>query len=650
MAFNRKILVESRRLREPDGIVSPILRLTALRDPSRVSRSLAITTWILAFLSLMTHGDALTTALTYRWSEPYNLAALAGIAIGLLAIAFLRVRKRVPPVPNHGSADSRQELADALPHVLWGTGADGRCEFLNERYTETFGIPRLTAIGDQSWADPIHPDDRPKMYQAWRAAVDKGSSNYSAHARVRMNDGSYRWMESQGRSVRSAESGKVVRWFGSLIDVQRQVEDRETISRLQFDLQTITDECEKSLSQVDERLNAVFEPREIIWVEYDIKSAQLLSDTLREEGVVDVPAYLATNRSLADETRRAVRAYRASEHASRALGYPDTADMITAGASADGLGNLDVETAVLVALLNRAKATCGIAEFVDIHGERRAVPFSLWITEDGVARASFFDTRDDGQRAERNGAARQQLARANRIACATALSTSLVHEMSQPLTAISLDLATASRLVAMGPGGAEAVGKLMDRLRWNTQRLTEIGTKTRESLRPNRHSQQAVDILALTRRSLDLVLDPLGLKHTAVEISADSDLPLIEADPVALQQVICALILNAFEAVSSLDLPPAVSIAICRPPFATDLRISISDRGPGIREEHLALVFDPFFSTKPDRLGFGLTVCQSVVESFGGTLSMKNRSSGGAVAEFSIPLIDGAALNASPRG
>jgi C4-dicarboxylate-specific signal transduction histidine kinase len=80
------------------------------------------------------------------------------------------------------------------------------------------------------------------------------------------------------------------------------------------------------------------------------------------------------------------------------------------------------------------------------------------------------------------------------------------------------------------------------------------------------------------------------------------------------------------------------------------LRISISDRGPGIREEHLALVFDPFFSTKPDRLGFGLTVCQSVVESFGGTLSMKNRSSGGAVAEFSIPLIDGAALKASPRG
>ncbi|MBW9116913.1 hypothetical protein JNB88_25140 [Rhizobium cauense] len=56
-----------------------------------------------------------------------------------------------------------------------------------------------------------------------------------------------------------------------------------------------------------------------------------------------------------------------------------------------------------------------------------------------------------------------------------------------------------------------------------------------------------------------------------------------------------------------------------------------------MKQEHLALVFDPFFSTKPNRLGFGLTVCQSVVEGFGGSLRLNNRVDGGAVAEFSIP-------------
>ncbi|MGF9565023.1 PAS domain-containing sensor histidine kinase [Neorhizobium sp. BT27B] len=649
MSFIRKNLFARRRLRGPNEIGSPINGSTSLLDPWHVSWSFALTLWSLAFLSRMSDRGELPTALTYDWIEAYSIAALAIVAIASLANAFLRARPQISPEPTFESTDARQELGDALPHVVWGTSADGRCEFLNERYTETFGTPRLKAINDQSWADPIHPDDRPKMYQAWRAAVDSGSSSYSAHARVRMSDGSYRWMESQGRSVRSAESGEVAKWFGSLVDVQPQVEDRETITRLQFDLQTIADEYEKSLSRADERLNSLFEPREISWVEYDIKSARPLTDALRNVGVVDIPAYLETNPSRTDEARQGIRVYRASEDASRALGHENVPDTISQWTGADGVRNLDVETAVLAALLNRVTATCGITELVDAQGVTRTVPFSIWITEDGVARVSFFNTREVYSRAERASAARQEHARANRIACASALSTTLVHEMSQPLTAISLDLATAGRLVAMGPGGAEAVGKVMERLRWNIQRLTEIGTKTRESLRPNRHNRRPVDILELSRRSIDLVFGPLDLEDSLVEVSADSDLPLIKADPVALQQVLCALLLNAFEAGSSPDRPATVSLAISRPLHATEVRISISDSGSGIRDEHLALVFDPFFSTRPNRLGFGLTVCRSVVESFGGTLSLKNRSDGGAVAEFSIPMIDGNAFDASPQ-
>lgn len=641
MSSTRNTFVAGRRFGVPNGIASSIYYVTAQSQLARGVRSLAFVSALLICLFLMAQRDSLSTALPYAWFELYNHALLTTVAMAALAIFLLRNRRRGPSGSPLCPTDRRQELADALPHVLWGTSADGRCEFLNERYTETFGIPRLKAIRDQSWADPIHPADRPKMYQAWRDAVEDGSSNYSAHARVRMNDGSYRWMESLGRSVRSPESEEVVSWFGSLVDVQSQVEDRETISRLQFDLQTIADKYEKSLARADERLRSLFEPREISWVEYDIKSAKPMSDALRTRAVDDVPAYLALNPSLTDELRRTIRACGASEHASRVLGYNGTADMLSDWAKADRIRNLDVEIAVLAALRNRASATCGIAELVDAHGEICSFPFSVWITEDGIARVSFFDTRGSDLRMEKAGAARQELAKASRIACASALSTSLVHEISQPITAISLDLATANRLVAMGPSGAEAVGKVMDRLRWNTQRLTEIGTRTRDSLKPNRHNQQPVDIVELATRSRDLILGPLDRKH-AVTITADGELPVLKADPVALQQVICALLQNALEAESSEERPAAVSVSISCSLQATELRVSVSDRGPGIGEEHLALVFDPFFSTKPDRLGFGLTVSQSVVESFGGTLNLRNRGGGGAVAEFSIPMFDGA--------
>lgn len=113
---------------------------------------------------------------------------------------------------EHGTR-ARQELADALPHVIWGTSTDGRCEFLNDRYTETFGISRSNAIKNQSWVDPIHPADLEKMHRSWRYAIGEGNSFYSAPARMRMNDGSYRWMESIGRPVRSTKTDDTLKCF-----------------------------------------------------------------------------------------------------------------------------------------------------------------------------------------------------------------------------------------------------------------------------------------------------------------------------------------------------------------------------------------------------------------------------------------------------
>jgi PAS domain S-box-containing protein len=597
-------------------------------------------------LFLIARLDSFSPARIYAWFQASYLVEIAGItAIAMTASILFLMRKRRrgplgPPVPP---VDNRQELADALPHILWGTGADGRCEFLNERYTETFGIPRIEAIRDQSWADPIHPVDRPKMYQAWRGAVENGSSNYSAYARVRMNDGSYRWMESLGRSVRSPESGEVVKWFGSLVDVQSQVEDREMISRLQFDLQTVADECEKAVARCDERLSTLFNTREIAWLEYDIASAKPISDMLRENGALDISGQVILNPALTDKIRETIRIRRASEGGSRALGHKGTLDTVTEWARTDNFRKLDVEIAILAAMINGLSSTCGIAELIDADGEASSYPFSLWITDDGAARVSLFDTRGSDERIGEAGAARKELSKANRIACASALSTSLVHEMSQPITAISLDLATADRLVAMGPRGAEAVAKVMDRLRWNAQRLTDIVTRTRDSLKPNRLNRQPVDIFELAVRSRNFVLGPFDPKHATVTVTADDDLSLIDADPVALQQVLCALLLNALEAGDAIGKPASVTVAISRPPQATELRISVSDRGSGVQEEHLSLAFDPFFSTKPNRLGFGLTVCQSVVEGFGGTLTLHNRNGGGAVAAFSIPLNDAAA-------
>ncbi|WP_223217325.1 PAS domain-containing protein [Rhizobium cauense] len=267
------------------------------------ARPLAIACWAVGCSCLIESNGSISAVLSAGRIGAYDLIALTAVVTAVGVFACRRGGNRLPG-QSSSRANERQEFADALPHVLWGTTADGRCAFLNERYTEMFGIPRLQAIRDQSWGDPIHPADRPKMYQAWRGAVENGSSSYSARARVRMNDGSYRWMESRGQSVRSPQSGEVVKWFGSLVDVQSQVESQEAIARLQFEVQTIADECEMALGRADERLRATFKAGEIGWIEYKIGLDSPTSDALNAHAATDIREYLEKHPSTAHELRR----------------------------------------------------------------------------------------------------------------------------------------------------------------------------------------------------------------------------------------------------------------------------------------------------------------------------------------------------------
>ena len=584
-------------------------------------------------------SDVLTTDKSRPWWVFGQLRYWTRTAITGVSGSFLSRwwRGRDPQPRVNGDASARQELADALPHVIWGTSTDGKCEFLNDRYTETFGINRSNAIKEQTWVDPIHPADLEKMQSAWRSAIGSGNSYYSALARMRMNDGSYRWMESIGRSVRSAKTGDTLKWFGSLVDVQNQVEDCETIARLQFDLQAISDEWERKSAGSEARLRTMFEPREVGWIDYDVNSIRSLSESLRAQGVMDVGDHLEKHPADILALSRGLTFIDASQHIVSLLGFDSFESMVARRVqSSHTVG--DVETEIITALVNGSATTCGIAKLADAGGVIKAFPFTVCILEGGVAKALFLDASVSEEHAEAAGRARVELARVNRVAAASALSASLIHQISQPITAISLDVATATRLIESGESGSAAVGKVMDRLRWNTQRLADVGTATRETLRSAPQTFEKVDIADLALRSYRLLLDPMGTDQESLKIVADEELPVIVADPVALQQVLFALLQNALDAHSLPGSSPNISVTISSVSRSREITVTVADRGPGIDKEHITLVFDPFFSTKTNRLGFGLTVCQSVVEGFGGALTLTNRPGGGALAQFTIPL------------
>jgi signal transduction histidine kinase len=114
-------------------------------------------------------------------------------------------------------------------------------------------------------------------------------------------------------------------------------------------------------------------------------------------------------------------------------------------------------------------------------------------------------------------------------------------------------------------------------------------------------------------------------------------LPLIQGDRVQLQQVVLNLILNAVEAMSSVDdARRELSIGTARR-GADEILVAVRDSGPGIDPEHLERVFDSFYTTKPGGMGLGLSICRSIIDAHGGRLWAAANEPRGAAFQFTLP-------------
>jgi two-component system sensor kinase FixL len=148
--------------------------------------------------------------------------------------------------------------------------------------------------------------------------------------------------------------------------------------------------------------------------------------------------------------------------------------------------------------------------------------------------------------------------------------------------------------------------------------------------------RQPVDLNHIVRDVLALARGDLVTRNVTVDTRLDPDLDLVLADPVQVQQVLLNLIVNASEAM--VGNPPGerlLTIATRAVEEGRAVECSVADRGPGIREEDLERIFQPFVTTKKQGLGLGLAICRSIIEGHGGRLWAENAPSGrGALLRF----------------
>jgi signal transduction histidine kinase len=230
-----------------------------------------------------------------------------------------------------------------------------------------------------------------------------------------------------------------------------------------------------------------------------------------------------------------------------------------------------------------------------------------------------------------------EVAHMNRRAGIAALSASIAHELNQPLGAILSNAEAAELLLDRQPLDLAVIKEVLADIRRSDQRAADIITHMRDLLRKNDSEPLEIDLNDVIRRVVELLTPEARLRGISVNTLLDPRRLAVRANAVHLQQVVLNLALNGMEAMR--DSTHGERRLTIRTGAADDshVEVTVSDTGSGLAADTLDRVFEPFFSTKRDGIGLGLSIARTIIERQGGTISAENRPGGGATFRFILP-------------
>jgi signal transduction histidine kinase len=218
------------------------------------------------------------------------------------------------------------------------------------------------------------------------------------------------------------------------------------------------------------------------------------------------------------------------------------------------------------------------------------------------------------------------------------ITASIAHEINQPLAAIVTNANSGLRWLGnKSPDLGEAQTALR-RIVSDGHRASEVVAGIRAMFRGGERPSAYYDVNVLIREVLALVNGEMKSNEVEARIDLGEGIPKILADRVQLQQVVLNLMLNAIEAMGSMQNGARVLGVNSEVREGRDILITVKDSGPGIDPENLDRIFDRFFTTKSNGMGMGLSICRSIVEAHNGRLWAEPDARPGSVFRLSLPI------------
>jgi two-component system sensor kinase FixL len=463
---------------------------------------------------------------------------------------------------------------DIVRDEIWAT---------NERRGGS-GVNRLEKLDFNSFLRSLHVDDRDVVTAAMTKAVKSDGVYESKHRIVRPNGKTF-WIAARGR-VEFDEDRNPVRMRGISMDITAQKHAEEKF-------RLTVEASPNGIILVDEKGNIVL---------VNSQTEKLFGYT-REEIIGRSVETLVPQRF-----RHAHPGYR------RAFFEAPTARAMGAGRELFARRKDGTEFPVEIGLapIETPEGTFVLSAVVDITARKKAE-----------------------LEAQRH---RTEVAHLSRVALMSEMSTSLAHELNQPLSGIVSNAAAGQRFIDRGDVTFEEIREILEDIVADGRRAGDVVRGIRAMVKKGQAIRQQMNLNDVVAKVVQIVSPDALLRSCEVETALQPNLPPITGDPIQFQQVLLNLVLNAFDAMRDTPVSSRKVTIVTEWNGDGAVRASVRDHGAGIPEQARDRIFDPFFTTKTEGLGMGLAIVRSIIESHGGTMAVDNPNDGGARFYFTLPV------------
>jgi C4-dicarboxylate-specific signal transduction histidine kinase len=226
----------------------------------------------------------------------------------------------------------------------------------------------------------------------------------------------------------------------------------------------------------------------------------------------------------------------------------------------------------------------------------------------------------------------------NRVSMMGELAASLSHEITQPIGSARNNARAAMNFLDRSPPDLGEVREALGCVVGDTDRAGDIIDRIRDHIKKTPPRKEHFDLNEAINEVIELGRSAIIKNGVWVQTRLSEGLFPIHGDRVQLQQVVLNLILNAAEAMGSVEGEPR-ELLISTEQHHKDVLVAVRDSGPGIHPAHLDRVFESFYTTKPKGTGMGLSICRSIIDAHGGRLWAEVNEPRGTIFQFTLPAV-----------